>query len=177
MTRYAVLLKGINVGGHKKIAMADLRDLLGRLGFGEVSTYLQSGNAVLTSDDPPEQVAAKIEAGIADAFGMQVRALVRTGPQLAAVRAAHPFEAIADNGSRMFALFLSEAPDPALLTAHDPRRLAPGEIELGDRVIYHWCPHGALEAPNVSAWTERHLRVTVTARNWNTVTKLAQILG
>ena len=73
--------------------------------------------------------------------------------------------------------FLSAAPHPDRLAAHDPRLLDPGRIELGDRVIYQWCPDGLLAAPPAGALAERHLGVTVTARNWNTVTKLAELLA
>ncbi len=177
MPRYAVLLKGINVGGRKKLSMADLRVLLADLGFTDVSTYLQSGNAVVTSPDAPEQVADRIEAGIRDTLGMQVRCLVRTGADLQTVIDEHPLAETADNGSWMFALFLSDVPDPALLAEHDPRTLAPGEVHVGDRVVYHWCPRGPLEAPDVSGFLERKLKVTVTGRNWNTVNKLAGLLS
>jgi uncharacterized protein (DUF1697 family) len=108
---------------------------------------------------------------------MTVRVLVRTGPELQAVIDAHPLTAVADNGSRMFAHFLSADPDPALLAENDPRSLAPDEVVLGDRVIYQWCPNGALESPAVGPFVERKLKLTVTARNWNTVTKLASMLG
>ncbi|RKT17036.1 uncharacterized protein (DUF1697 family) [Streptomyces sp. 1114.5] len=177
MPRYAVLLKGINVGGKKKISMAELRELLTRLGFTEVATYLASGNALVAAEDGPEQVAERIEAGIRDTFGMTVRCLVRTGEELRAVIDGHPLADVADNGSRMFALFLSDDLSPEVLAEHDPRSLAPDEVRLGDRVIYHWCPDGALEAPNVPAFVEKHHKVTVTGRNWNTVTKLAALLS
>jgi uncharacterized protein (DUF1697 family) len=75
------------------------------------------------------------------------------------------------------ALFLSKQPDPKLLKAHDPRSLAPEEIRLGDRVIYQWCPDGVLAAPAVGGFAEKYLDVTVTGRNWNTVTKLAALLA
>jgi uncharacterized protein (DUF1697 family) len=172
-----VLLKGINVGGNKKIGMTELRTLLADLGFADVRTLLQSGNAVVTADDTdPELVAATIERGIADAFGMAVGCLVRTGAELRAVIDAHPLADVADNGSRMMALFLSGVPDPALLAEHDPLALDPDRTGMGDRVIYQWCPDGILQAPEVGTFVERRLKVIVTGRNWNTVEKLAAAL-
>ncbi len=76
----------------------------------------------------------------------------------------------------MFAHVLSAAPDPALLAEHDPVALDPQWARLGDRVIYQWCPDGLLQAPPVAAYAEKHLGVTVTARNWNTTTKLLDLL-
>ncbi|MFB9449433.1 DUF1697 domain-containing protein [Dactylosporangium vinaceum] len=179
MAGYAVLLKGINVGGNKKVAMADLRKLLTSLGFTDVATLLQSGNAVFTcaDDAAPDQVAARIEQAIQDELGMTVRCLVRTGPELRAVIDGHPLAEVATNGSRMMAHFLSDVPAPALLAEFDPATLDPERIVLGDRVIYQWCPDGVSDAPMVGPQVEKRLKVTVTARNWNTVTKLAAMLG
>jgi uncharacterized protein (DUF1697 family) len=177
VNRYAVLFKGINVGGKKKIPMADLRDLLGQMGFTEVSTYLQSGNAVVASPDSAQKVATRIEKALHETFGMNVRCLVRTGPELQAVIDAHPLAEVAQNGSWMFALFLSADPDPTLVKAHDVRELAPGNVAVGDQVIYQWCPQGPLESPNVAAFAEKHWKLTVTGRNWNTVSKLADLLS
>jgi uncharacterized protein (DUF1697 family) len=177
MARYAALLRGINVGGKAKITMADLRELLAELGFTEVTTLLQSGNAVFTSArGEPERLAGRIEQGLAEKFGMTVRCLLRTGPELRAVVDANPLAEVATNGSRMMALFLSQQPDANLLAAHDPIELAPEQVRLGDRVIYQWCPDGVMAAPPVGPFAERYLKVAVTGRNWNTVTKLAASL-
>jgi uncharacterized protein (DUF1697 family) len=172
------MLRGINVGGHKKVAMADLRALLGRLGFTNVATLLQSGNAVFDGPEAlPDELAARIERAIADEFMMSVRCMVRTGPELGAVIEDNPFADVATQGSRYLALFLSASPDPELLAMYDPRSLAPSQVELGDRMIYQWCPEGILAAPNVSGFVEKNLHVAVTGRNWNTVTKLGALLG
>ncbi|MBI3688242.1 MAG: DUF1697 domain-containing protein [Actinobacteria bacterium] len=177
MPSYAVLLKGVNVGGKKKVSMTDLRELLANLGFTNVKTLLQSGNAVVTTTETDQRdVVRQIERGITDRLGMDVRCLTRSGPELRAVIAANPLREIATNGSRMMALFLSAAPDPAALAANDPTTLAPDTIRVGDRVVYHWCPDGVLEAPNVSAFLEKHLALVVTGRNWNTVEKLSAAL-
>lgn len=177
MTRYVVLLRGINVGKAKRIAMADLRAMLADLGYTDVRTVLNSGNAVATgADGDPDEHTEAVRAGIADRFGMDVRCLVLTGDRLRAIVDGHPFAGVADNGSRMFAHVMSAAPDPALLAAHDPIALDPKWARLGDRVIYQWCPDGLLEAPPVATYAEKHLGVTVTARNWNTMGKLVELL-
>ncbi len=172
-----MLLRGINVGGNKRIAMADLRALLCGLGYTDVATLLQSGNAVFTSAaTEPQKLAGQIEDGIATELGMTVRCLVRGSDELRAVIDGNPLGGVATDGSRLMALFLSAQPDPQLLAAHDPRELAPEQVRLGDRVIYQWCPDGILAAPPVMAFVEKQLKVTVTGRNWNTVTKLAALL-
>lgn len=177
MPRYAVLLRGINVGGKVKVAMADLRTLLSGLGYTTVSTHLNSGNVVLTSPETdPAELADQIERAVTDEFDRPIRCLVRTGEELRAVINANPLSEVAANGSRLIALFLSEAPDPALLAEHDPTALAPDEIALGDRVIYQWCPNGVSEAPLLGPFVEKNLKLAVTGRNWNTVTKLSDLV-
>jgi uncharacterized protein (DUF1697 family) len=177
VTSYVALLRGINVGRNKRVAMADLRALLEGLGYTEVRTLLQSGNAVFRSSArKPEKVAAAIEHAIADELGLTVRVLVRRGEELSAIIAAHPLAAVADNGSRMIVHFLSADPDRALLKTHDPLAVDPGHAHLGVGVVYQWCPNGILEAPDVTGALEKTFGLTVTTRNWNTVTKLAAML-
>jgi uncharacterized protein (DUF1697 family) len=157
--------------------MAHLRHLLAGLGYTDIRTHLQSGNAVFTSRHAdPAQVENEIEKGFKDTLRLTVRCLVRTGADLKAVIGGYPFQAVATDGSRMLALFLSQAPDPALLAAFDPRALGPAQIMLGERVPYQWCPDGILAAPNVGAFVEKHLKVAVTNRNWNTVIRLGAML-
>lgn len=177
MPRYVVLLRGINVGRAKRLAMADLRALLTDLGYTAVKTVLNSGNAVVTGPgaDPGEQ-AAGIEAAITERLGMDVRCVVLTADHVRAIVAGHPFADVADNGSRMMAHVLAAQPDPELLAAHDPVALDPDHARLGDRVLYQWCADGVLEAPPIAGYAEKHLKVAVTARNWNTITKLADLL-
>lgn len=174
MTRFAVLLRGINVGTAKRVAMADLRDLLDGLGFSAVRTHLNSGNATVAG--PDGEHAGRIEAALRERFGFEVRTIVLTAGELRAIVDGNPFAGVATNGSRMMAHVLSAAPDPALLAAHDVVALDPQRAALGPRVIYQWCPDGLLAAPPLGAFAERHLGVTVTARNWNTVTKLDSLL-
>lgn len=177
MARFVALLRGINVGANKRIAMADLRQLMSGLGFTDVHTLLQSGNVVFTTRSAkPEAVARRITGAIDGELGLDVGCLVRKGGEVQAVIENNPLGEMATNGSKFMALFLSKQPDPKLLKAHDPRSLAPQQIRLGDRVIYQWCPDGVLAAPAVGAFAEKHLGVTVTGRNWNTVTKLAALL-
>ncbi|MFD0597983.1 DUF1697 domain-containing protein [Catellatospora coxensis] len=116
MTRYAGLLRGINVGGNKKIAMADLRKLVEGLGHSDVKTLLQSGNVVFSSDSPDQAaLAAELERAIEAELGMSVGCLVRDGADLARIIAADPLGEVADNPSRQFVVFLSGAVDQAKL--------------------------------------------------------------
>ncbi|MBO0826555.1 MAG: DUF1697 domain-containing protein [Streptosporangiales bacterium] len=177
MTRYVAFLRGINVGKAKQIPMADLRTLLTELGYTDVATLLRSGNAVFTGEGDPAEVANRMEKAVEATFGMTVGCVVRDGADLAAVIAANPFPEAAEQGSRYLAHFLSAAPDPALVEANDPVELDPDRIRLGDRVIYQWCPDGIMAAPDVGTYAVKNLGVVATGRNWNTLTKLAAMLG
>ncbi len=177
MPRYAVLLRGINVGKAKQVAMADLRTLLEGLGYSDVRTHLRSGNAVLTGPelDPVEQ-EKRIEAAIDKEIGMDVRCVVLAADKLRAIVEAHPFPEKATNGSRMVAHVLGSLPDPAAVAEHDAIGLDPENARLGERVIYQWCPEGILAAPPVGGFAEKNWKVAVTARNWNTMSKLVDLL-
>jgi len=171
--KYAVLLRGINVGGKAKVPMAELRTMLSKLGYTEVRTLLQSGNVVVAAPGSAGKVARQIEEGVKDTFGLDVSCLVWSRDQLQAVIDGNPLADVATDGAKMMAFFLSERPDPTRLAENDPQSLAPEHIRVGDQVVYQWCPDGFLEAPPVGPFLEKRLGVRATARNWNTVTKLA----
>jgi uncharacterized protein (DUF1697 family) len=175
--RYAVLLRGINVGRAKRVAMAELRALLEDAGYTAVRTHLNSGNVVLTGEEAdPAEHAARIEAAIRDRLGMDVRCAVLTADELRAIVDGHPFGDVADNGSRMMAYVYVRAIDTALVAGHPPVPQDPERARVGDRAVYQWCPDGLMAAPDIAPYIKEHLRTDVTARNWNTITKLAELL-
>ena len=171
MPRFVVLLRGINVGRNRRIAMADLRSLLTDLGHLDVRTVLNSGNALITAaDHAPAEHAARIEAAIEARLGMAVPTIVLTADALRAIAAGNPFAHT--DGSRMMVHVLAAPPDTD--DPHDPVAADPERARLVDRVIYQWCPDGLLAAPGVGWPAGRE--VLVTTRNWNTITKLATLL-
>jgi uncharacterized protein (DUF1697 family) len=177
-TRYAALLRGINVGGHKKVPMAQLRELLTELGHGDVATYLQSGNAVFTSDSDDENaICAALERAIAKRFGFGVECLVRSGPYLRAVAEACPFPAASLEGKQLHVIYFSEQVGPERLASIDPAAYLPEEFRLGDRALYLYAPNGLGRSKLAEALGKPSLfRGTVaTSRNWNTVVKLVEL--
>jgi uncharacterized protein (DUF1697 family) len=177
--KYAVLLRGVNVGGKSKLAMSDLRSALEAAGFDEVSTYLQSGNAVVTvpgrssTEAVAERVRAAFEAGLPWIPGV----VVRSGPELAAAVARNPWPAAVSEPKFLNVAFSSAQPDPA--TAPDPAAWAPDEWVVGDGCVYL---HYVATSPGRSRLAEVVCRETlrgapdaiVTVRNWNTVVALAE---
>ncbi|MQA78153.1 MAG: DUF1697 domain-containing protein [Streptosporangiales bacterium] len=177
MPRHVLLLRGVNLGSHGKMPMADLRELLTSLRYDSVRTVLNSGNAVFTAPSPdPAAVAAEIGAAVEERFGRAVPCLVKTAGEMDAVVDGNTLAGIADNGSRLMVHFLFETPDRKRMSDLDPVTLAPGEVAVGDRVIYQWCPDGLMAAPDVSGPVQRQWGVTATTRNWNTVTRLHTLL-
>ena len=173
MARFVAFLRGINVGGHKKVPMATLRGLLEGLGYTEVATLLQSGNAVFTSKERSTAAASqRIEAALVAELGFSVAVVVRTRDELAAAITANPFGGSPGDPSRFLVLFLSAPPDPARLREIDEAAFLPDEFRVVGREIYARLPEGIADSKLVQILGGKHLGVTATARNWNTVTKL-----
>jgi uncharacterized protein (DUF1697 family) len=173
MARQIALLRGINVGGTKKVPMAQLRELMAELGYTDVTTYVQSGNVVFTGPDAaPATVERALEQAIATAFGFDVAVVVRTRDELADVVAANPLADLAEDPAKYLVLFLSGRLDPARLADLDPADFAPEAFVLGEREIYLWNPEGVGVSAIVKALTPKRLGLTATGRNWRTVEKL-----
>ncbi|MEV7084640.1 DUF1697 domain-containing protein [Streptomyces sp. NPDC093085] len=179
-TTYVALLRGINVGGHRKLPMADLRALLTGLGHGAVRTHLQSGNAVFTSDSEDERgLAAGLERAIEERFGFTVDCLVRSAAYLSAVADACPFPAGELAGKQLHLICLSGPADPERFASLDPAGYLPEEFRLGDRALYLYAPDGLGRSKLGEALGRPAFfrGMTVTSRNWNTVTKLIEMAG
>jgi uncharacterized protein (DUF1697 family) len=177
MARYIALLRGINVGGNKKVPMAQLRQLLNGLGHEEVATLLQSGNAVFTSQKKnPAQLAKQIESAIAAKFGFEVSVVMRTRDELAAAIERNPLPGAAEAPSRFLVTFLSDVPDQKRFQEIDPSAYLPDEFRIVGREIYARFPNGIRESKLATLLLGgQRLGVTPTARNWNTVTKLLEL--
>ncbi|MCI0574092.1 MAG: DUF1697 domain-containing protein [Myxococcaceae bacterium] len=176
MARYVALLRGINVGGNKKVPMARLREVLQGLGYTDVATLLQSGNAVFTSSEKkPARVVAQLEAAIAEEFGFEVSVVVRTRDELAAAIEANPLPGADDAPSRFLVTFLSDVPEPKRLQELEPSAFLPDEFRVVGREIYARFPSGIGDSKLAATLSGLRLGVTPTARNWNTVRKLLEL--
>ncbi|MBT2466941.1 DUF1697 domain-containing protein [Streptomyces sp. ISL-66] len=177
--KYAALLRGINVGGSKKVPMAELRQVLHDLGHDGVQTYLQSGNAVFASatDKAPAVLARELEAAIEAHFGFRVPCLVVDAAYLRAVAEACPFPAAELEGRQLHATFCSELPAGSRLASIDGPSYLPEEYRLGDRVIYLYAPNGLGRSKLAEALAKPAVvkGLDVTTRNWNTVAKLVEL--
>jgi uncharacterized protein (DUF1697 family) len=176
VARYALLLRGINVGKAHRVPMAELRDLLSAHGHREVRTLLQSGNVVLDSDVPAAELAGAVEPALEERFGFAVPVVVRTAEELLAVRARDPLADVATDPTRYVVSFSAD-PVPAAvverLSSVDP---GDDRYVVDGRELYLWCPHGQLQSPLAAALAKLRGGPVGTARNWATVGKIAELL-
>jgi uncharacterized protein (DUF1697 family) len=170
---FVALLRGINVGKAKQVAMADLQALLAGLGYADVRTHLRSGNAVFyAAGHEPDALATRIEAALEERFGLEVSVLIRTPADLDAIIAANPFpDAAATTPAQLHVAFLSTTPAGTI----DPAAYAPDELRIAGREVYAWYPNGMGRSKLTNTTLERHLGVHATMRNWNTVTRLVAL--
>src|SRR5689334_4050673 len=142
-TTYAALLRGINVGGSRKVPMADLRTLMEGLGHDGVRSYLQSGQAVFTADHGDEEsLAAELAAAIEKRFGFPVDVIVRDHAYLKAIVDDCPFPAAELEGRQLHVTYFSAPVDAARFAEIDRAAHLPEEFRLGDRALYLYVPDG-----------------------------------
>ena len=154
MSTWVVLLRGINVGGANRLAMADLRDVVISLGHTEVSTYIQSGNVVLKSDRKDRSAMAnEICAGIKAKSGLSV------------------------DEARTLITYLSDAPAAADIARLEPDRFLPDRFVVRGSELYGLYPNGAGRSKMTLDYFEKRLHVHGTSRNLNTVAKLIELSG
>ena len=166
------LIRGINVGRAKRIAMADLRAVFEQLGFRDVRTLLNSGNVVFSGGrSAPAAAATRIEKAIDSQLGVSARVTVLTSAELAAAVAENPLKQAAESPSRFLLEVLRDPTDRAKLAPLAKRDWAPEAMALGTRVAYLWCAEGIL-ASALGAAVGKALGDGVTARNWTTMLKL-----
>jgi uncharacterized protein (DUF1697 family) len=167
-----VLLRGINIGARNRIAMPALRAALEEAGFGDVRTYVQSGNVVLTTRAGPAKVAATCESVVAESFGLEIPVVARTRDELADVVARDPLGGVAKNAKRYQVTFLGEELDPATVGKLEAAAAAGERVVVSSREVYAWHPEGVARSKLATLLAGRGLGTTATARNWTTVTAL-----
>ena len=178
MTTYAALLRGINVGGARKVPMAELRTLLERLDLGDVRTYLQSGQAVFSSTHGDEEsLAAEIGGAIEKHFGFGVDVIVRDHAFLKAVADACPFPAAELEAKQLHVTYFSQPVDADRFAAIDQPAFLPEEFKLGDRALYLYAPNGLGRSKLAEQLARPRVNkgLIATTRNWNTVVKLVEM--
>lgn len=182
MPIYISMLRGINIGPHKRIKMDDLRRSFEALGFEQVQTYIQSGNVVFkTKKTSTSVLSRRIEEKIVSDFGFSVSVISRSSDEMAKAIECNPF--LNQRGStnemldpeRLHVMFLSEAPAPATLTKLSDLIAAPDQCRFIDKEVYFYLPNGVSGSVLMKKPADRILAVVTTMRNWRTVNSLHQM--
>jgi uncharacterized protein (DUF1697 family) len=176
MPRYVALFRGINVGKAKRIAMADLRALLGKLGYSDVVTLLNSGNAVFTgTGDTANKHADRIRTAVAGKLGVDALVIVKSARDVAAIIAGNELGMIASDPSRLLVAMTNEAKALAGLKALAARDWGQEKVHMNKHAAYVWCANGILESQALGS-VLRGLEGTGTTRNWATLNKIHDLL-
>jgi uncharacterized protein (DUF1697 family) len=177
--RWVAMLRGVNVGGANRLPMADLRETMQALGFENVATYIQSGNVVFDTSDPDtsreETLARRIRDTIAERHGVDVPVVLRSADELVRCVTAHPAAESGIDPKLLHVLFLNREPSDTGETI-DPQWYEPDHWTITGREIYVTYPNGSARSKLTIDVFERALGATATARNLNTVRKLAAML-
>ena len=170
MARQIALLRGINVGGNKRVEMARLRALLEELGYRDVRTYVNSGNAVFSG---PRRSEKHLETALAKEFGFDVPVVLRSRDELAEIVQANPLRSVATDPAKHLVVFCAGEASTDL----DPADFAPETFEVRGREIYLWAPGGLGNSALAKLLANTSVGGKSTARNWHTVEKLLELAG
>ena len=174
--RCVALLRGVNLGGNKKVPMAELKRIVEQLGFTEVRTLLNSGNVVFTARaNQVAKAAARIERAILDELGVSTKTTVLTADELDEILDGNPIAALCDNPSRMLVAVFSDAVDRSKVSALAAQEWKPEVFAAGTRAAYLWCVNG-ISSGQLGFAVDKALKNGVTARNLGTMTKLREIV-
>jgi uncharacterized protein (DUF1697 family) len=168
------MLRGVNVGGHRKIGMEALRKLCASLGLRNAQTYIQSGNVVFATEERDlDLVGGRIGTAIERAFGFRPEIVLRTSRELRDVVAGNPFAARPGlHPGKLLVMFLAGDPGAEARRKILEIKSVPEELRADDRQLYIYYPNGVGRAKLSMALVEKTLKTPATGRNWNTVERL-----
>ena len=178
MTKKIALLRGINVGGKRKVLMADLRQLLEEIGFTDVKTYIQSGNVIFSQKEEQSnlEIAKAIEKVIADNYDFAVPVVVRTRQEWEkAINESPYYQADMEDISQLHLTFLKEKPTKENQEKTESFDYPPDKFTIKNTEIYILCLGKYHKTKLSYTFFEKKLKVSTTTRNWKTVLKLLEL--
>ena len=176
MTRYLLLIRGINVGTKNSLPMAELRSMLEKLGCVDVQTYIQSGNAVFASKRKTAELSALIEEKLSAYMKRPIATTLRTFKEISAIIERNPFADIASNPSFLCVSFFSHAPSKHELKPLTDQAFGDELYEVVGKELYSWHPRGQGKSALAATISKLKVKGALTTRNWNTVLKLQELL-
>ncbi|MFD0963417.1 DUF1697 domain-containing protein [Pseudofulvibacter geojedonensis] len=177
MNKFIVFLRGINVGGHHKILMADLRNLLNKNGYLNSKTYIQSGNIILDSHKNAKQISKHVKELIAKEYQFNIPVITISGEELLNCFSQNPFLNLENDIKKLHVTFLSDIPNKANVKNLDIPIYNNDQYNVKGKIIYLHTPDGFAKTKFNIVTFEKKLLVQATTRNWNTITKLVNLLN
>ena len=175
--RYVALFRGINVGKAKRIAMADLRTLLGKLGYADVATLLNSGNAVFTANaEPAATHARRIREAVHTKLGVDAFVIVKSDKEVAGIVADNALVNVATDDSKLLVAMTNDSKGLRGVKALACESWGAEKIHVGRHAAYVWCANGILESKAAVALL-KSLKDTGTTRNWGTLKKIHALMA
>ncbi|MFD2916521.1 DUF1697 domain-containing protein [Psychroserpens luteus] len=173
MINFIILLRGINVGGHKKVPMAELRDLLAKTGFEAIKTYIQSGNVILQSKEDKNEIESKVKAAIQSHFGFDVPVIAKSRTELKRIFDACPFSE--EKKANSYFVMLSDIPEVELIDEVKTITYDNEEFQIVNDCIYFYSSIGCGNSKFNTNVFEKKLNVNATSRNYKTMVKLLKL--
>lgn len=174
MNNHVSMLRGINVGGNRKVSMQTLKERYASLGFKNVQTYVQSGNVVFSASGSATGVKEKIETDIKQTFGFEVEVFMRNAEKLSTLLEKSPFKG--KDETKLHVTFLSRKPPNVPLEELNSARAGEEDFQVAGKEIYLYCPNGYGITKLSNGFFEKKLKVSATTRNWRTVNTLLVML-
>lgn len=176
MNKKIGILRGINVGGKRKILMADLKSICEKLGLKNVTTYIQSGNLIFSSDKPNSELENYLEKAIVEKFGFDVPVIVRTEKELENSINNNPFLDKNADINQLHLTFLKEKPCKENIEKTLTFNYEPDKFKIDDKDAFIFCAGKYHESKLTNNFFEKQLKVGATTRNWKTVMKLSELI-
>ncbi len=176
--KYVSLLRGINVGGHRKIRMGDLKSLYESMGLQNVVTYIQSGNVVFDAlGNGKVDLKTRIEQAIEGEYGFRVPVEIRTGREIEDVIRNSPFGSVdlMEDGTKVLVAFLSSKPAEAKVSEIQQFVVDPERLVVRGQEAYLYCPNGYGKSKLSSTFLEHKLGTEATTRNWKSVHRIHEL--
>jgi uncharacterized protein (DUF1697 family) len=178
VTTYVALLRSVNVAGHGRLSMPDLQRSFQELGYDDVSTYIQTGNVIFRSTGSAmPKLGVAIAGQLAHDFGSAPAVILRSAADIIRIAGHSPYAKEGADPSRHHVTFLAAAPDKAHVDGFTTPPSGRDELTLDGREVYVHTPDGYARSKLTGALLERRLGVLSTTRNWNTVSKLSELVG
>jgi len=175
LTACVALLRGINVGGHHRVAMAELREIAQSLGLRNVSTYIQSGNLIFDATPGDSDTPRQLEQALVERFGFEIPVVTRSRAEMEEAARSHPFVDLGLSDSFLMVAFLDREPEVDIEDVLDAREFEPDRFALSGREIFLAYPEGSGRSKLTHELLQRRLGVTATIRNRKTILRLIEV--